>query len=145
MGIRQFVNYEAQAAMELEAIADETERDAYAYEIRSPKLEIGVSPLLSGIIADRRANVAQPVIAARFHNSIAQMTREVCLRLRAQFDVNQVALSGGVWQNMTLLQKTISLLRAENFVVYFHRRIPANDGGIALGQAVIAAHAQRGG
>ncbi len=139
-GIRQSVNYEAQAAIELEALSDGNERGAYEVEIenRKSKIEIDTAPLIRAIVADVRANVSIPIIAARFHNSIALMTRNVCCELRGEFGLNEIALSGGVWQNMTLLQKTLALLGDENFVVYLHRLVPANDGGIALGQAMIA-------
>jgi len=63
----------------------------------------------------------------------------VCTRLREQYGLSEVALSGGVWQNMTLLAKTMSLLQAAGFTIYIHRLVPANDGGLALGQAAIAA------
>lgn len=138
VGIRQTVNYEAQAAIELEAVVDEKEMGAYEFPDRTND-EIEVSPLIGAIVDDVRAGVPIPITAARFHNSIAWMTRDVCCGLREKWGLNEVALSGGVWQNMTLLIKTISLLRAEKFVVRIHRLVPANDGGIALGQAVIAA------
>lgn len=142
VGVRQRVNFEAQAAIELEALADTDENGLYESNLAIQKthIEIDVSPALRAMIADARAQVARPVIAARFHNGIAQMTRQVCLQLRAQYGLNEVALSGGVWQNMTLLRKTLQLLRADAFRVYTHRRVPTNDGGIALGQALVAAH-----
>jgi hydrogenase maturation protein HypF len=140
IGIRQTVNYEAQAAIELEALVEEKETGVYAWETGDWRLEIDSSSLIRAIVADVRGGVSIPILAARFHNSIALMTRNVCCQLRAEFGLNEIALSGGVWQNMTLLQKTLALLHDENFVVYIHRLVPANDGGIALGQAVIAAH-----
>ena len=141
-GIRQIVNFEAQAAIELEALADKMETGAYEFALRDS--EIDASPLLHALLADMRANVSRAIIAARFHNGVAHMTRDVCVRLREKFDVNEIVLSGGVWQNMTLLRTTVQVLRAENFFVYTHRLVPANDGGIALGQAVIAAAHARG-
>ncbi len=145
IGIRQTVNYEAQAAIELEALVDDNENGAYEWETgdwrletRDLRFEIDSSSLIRAIVADVRAGVSSSIIAARFHNSIALMTRNVCRELREEFGLNEIALSGGVWQNMTLLQKTLSLLRDENFIVYIHRLVPANDGGIALGQAMIA-------
>jgi hydrogenase maturation protein HypF len=82
--------------------------------------------------------VPKPIISARFHNGIAAMIRDVCLRLRRQHGLNQVALSGGVFQNVTLLGKTLALLHSAGFEVFTHRLVPPNDGGIALGQAVVA-------
>ena len=66
------------------------------------------------------------------------MVRRVCVLLHEQFNLNQVALSGGVWQNITLLTRTVELLQHEGFIVYIHRQVPANDGGLALGQAIVA-------
>jgi hydrogenase maturation protein HypF len=78
------------------------------------------------------------VIAARFHNGVAAMVRDVCLRLREASGLNEVALSGGVFQNVVLLERTVALLREAGFTVYTHRLVPPNDAGISLGQAVIA-------
>jgi hydrogenase maturation protein HypF len=144
VGIRQIVNYEAQAAIELEAIADENENGVYDVELENRSMGIDVSPLIRAIVADVSAGVAVPVIAARFHNSIAELTRNICCSLRVEYGLNQVALSGGVWQNMTLLSKTSRLLHEDRFLVHRHQLVPANDGGIALGQAVIAAAAAKG-
>jgi hydrogenase maturation protein HypF len=63
---------------------------------------------------------------------------DTCLRLREQFDIDEVALSGGVWQNTFLLSLTVGLLQENEFKVYLHRQVPTNDGGLALGQAVVA-------
>ena len=83
------------------------------------------------------------MIAARFHNGLAQMVTTASLRLRTETGINEVALSGGVWQNITLLGRTLSLLQNQGFQVYLHREVPANDGGLSLGQAVIAASRMR--
>ena len=66
--------------------------------------------------------------------------QRICIQIRAETKINEVALSGGVWQNMTLLSKTVSKLYEHGFTVYLHHQVPANDGGIALGQAAIALH-----
>lgn len=150
-GVRQHANFEAQAAMNFEALADRAENNSYPFDFTRSKIknqksstEIDASPVLCAMLADMRAHIPPPVVSARFHNAVALMTRQVCLQLRDAFGLNAVVLSGGVWQNMTLLFKTMQLLRAEHFALYTHRLVPANDGGIALGQAVIAAFAQRG-
>jgi len=78
------------------------------------------------------------VISARFHNGVANLIYEICLRLRKESGLKQVALSGGVFQNVTLLTRTLELLEASGFGIYTHRLVPPNDGGLALGQAVIA-------
>ena len=74
----------------------------------------------------------------RFHNTIAAMTRDVCLKIQAQSGLGAVALSGGCFQNRLLLGKVTELLRQSGFKVLTHRNVPANDGGISLGQAAIA-------
>jgi hydrogenase maturation protein HypF len=95
------------------------------------------------LITDVLAGVSVSVIAARFHNGLAKMVTTASSRLRAETGINEVALSGGVWQNITLLGRTLSLLQNRGFRVYLHREVPANDGGLALGQAVIAASRMR--
>jgi hydrogenase maturation protein HypF len=136
-GIRGEVNYEGQAAIEFEALADSNEEDAYHFEFDESTLK--ADDVLRSVIADLRSGNHVPLISAKFHNGLANAILQICQFAKSQFGVNEVALSGGVWQNMTLLRKTILLLEQSNFKVYIHRQVPANDGGIALGQAVIAA------
>jgi hydrogenase maturation protein HypF len=83
--------------------------------------------------------VSSAKISGKFHNGLARMVCDVCRKLSDQYDISEVALSGGVWQNMTLLAKTVQMLEKNGFTVHFHRQVPANDGGLALGQAVVAA------
>ncbi len=136
-GMRQRVNYEAQAAIEFEAAADPDEAGAYPFDLRGEVLD--PRPAILALLADRAAGVSLAAVSARFHNGLAQATRQVCARLRAETGLTAVALSGGVWQNMLLLRRTVAALTADGFAVYVHRRVPANDGGIALGQALVAA------
>lgn len=136
-GVRQTVNYEAQAAIELEALVDPAESGAYAFRLLPDVVD--PLPVIAAVVADVRAAVPLPAIAARFHNGVAQMVAALCRQLRETSDLNAVALSGGVWQNMTLLRATLPLLAADGFTVYTHRRVPTNDGGLALGQAAVAA------
>lgn len=136
IGIRQVVNYEAQAAIELEAIVDPDEEVVYPFEV-SGKI-IDPSPMIRSIIEDIHRAVPVSIIAARFHNSIASMLLDICLDMRERFGTSTVVLSGGVWQNMVLLAKTVSVLRASGLEVLLHRKVPSNDGGVSLGQAVIA-------
>jgi len=97
-----------------------------------------VSPCIRAVVADVRAGIAAGVIAARFHNGLAQMVRDVCVCLRKETGLKEVALSGGVFQNVTLLGKVLPLLQEAGFTIYIHRLIPPNDACISLGQAVIA-------
>jgi len=80
------------------------------------------------------------MIGARFHKTIAEITVEICKRARTKTSLNEIALSGGVWQNQVLLNLVCDGLEEEGFVVYFHKQVPANDGGLSLGQAVVANH-----
>jgi hydrogenase maturation protein HypF len=138
VGVRQAVNYEGQAAIELEALADPDETGIYPFELRQPSID--PTPMIVQIVNDVANGVPVPLISARFHNTIAQLSLSVCQKLKVQNGVNVVALSGGVWQNITLLNKTIDLLVSDAFTVYHHQVVPANDGGLSLGQAVIAHH-----
>jgi hydrogenase maturation protein HypF len=136
-GVRQKVNYEAQAAIEFEAALDPAEAGAYSFEVGQGI--VNPRPALQSLLGDLRRGVSVPAVSARFHNGLAEMVGRVCSEIRAQSGLAEVALSGGVWQNMALLGLAVSRLRADGFQVHLHRQVPANDGGIALGQALIAA------
>ncbi len=136
-GGRQQVNYEAQAAIEFEALADPDEGGLYPFELGE---QINPKAAIEALIADLLAGVSIQKISARFHNGVAELVKNTCLRLSDQHDLAEVALSGGVWQNMFLLRKTLALLEKEGFTVYIHSQVPANDGGLALGQAAIAGY-----
>ncbi|MGA2490380.1 MAG: carbamoyltransferase HypF [Anaerolineales bacterium] len=136
-GVRQVVNYEAQAAIEFEAALDPSESDAYQFEIRGETLESRVA--IRGLLADIHNGIAIPVISARFHNGMAELAYQVCTEIRRQTGINEVALSGGVWQNMALLERATRKLRRAGFIVYLHHQVPANDGGLSLGQVLVGA------
>ncbi len=139
-GIRDAVNYEGQAAIEFEQIADHREKGAYCVEVfGSETIRIAGAGLVRAAVDDLRAGAAPGIVAARFHNAIAQAIVSVCEIIRDASGLNAVALSGGVFQNLLLLQRASQRLRARGFRVLTHSRVPANDGGIALGQAAIAA------
>ena len=135
-GVRQSVNYEAQAAIEFEALADPLEGGKYPFTWSPPKVE--VRGAIAALVADVLAGVPVGVISARFHNGLAEICRVASMEVREATGLNEVALSGGVWQNLTLLGRTLSSLRESGFQVYIHRQVPTNDGGLSLGQAVIA-------
>lgn len=143
-GVRTEVTYEAQAAIELEVLsrAHLTGASPYPFTIEAEEgaLVIRLRDMLSAIIKDAHFNEAPGRIGARFHITAAQMAVQAALAVRDRTGLNEVVLSGGVWQNQVLLDLTRTLLRAEAFEVYAHRQTPANDGGLALGQAAIAAH-----
>lgn len=158
-GVRQSVNYEAQAAIEFEMLVDPVETGYYPFEIRGLyiadndqlqegrdvssidlPLTISTHMMLQALLADVHASVATPIIAARFHNGVAQMILDICRILRSEYGIVDVALSGGVWQNTTLLIKARTLLFHDGFNLYTHHQVPPNDGGISLGQVAVAAH-----
>jgi hydrogenase maturation protein HypF len=144
VGLLQTVTYEAQAAIWLEAQVDPNETSAYqCSSVRSGKIQpvlVDPSPTLEAILRDLRGGVPVPTIAARFHNGVAHMIRDMCQLAREQTGLVTVALSGGVFQNATLLTRTVPLLQDAGFTVLTHTLVPPNDGGIALGQAAIAAY-----
>ena len=135
-GVRQTINYEAQAAIELENLVDDAVTAAYSF---GQDGEIDSGPVIRGVVADVKAGVPAGTIAAKLHNGIAEMIRDTCLLLQASEGLDEVALSGGVFQNVTLLERVLPMLRDAGFTVYVHRLVPPNDGGLALGQAMIAA------
>ena len=92
------------------------------------------------MLADIYANTPPAILSARFHNGIAALSRQLCLKIRTETGCNTVALSGGVWQNQLLLQNTTTLLAESNFDILLHKQVPTNDGGLALGQLLIAGH-----
>jgi hydrogenase maturation protein HypF len=92
------------------------------------------SPLISAVVADKQAGVPVPAIAARFHNSLVNWILEVALKVR----LKQVVLSGGVFQNRYLTERAAAVLESSGFAVHTHHQVPPNDGGIALGQVMIA-------
>jgi len=140
-GVRNSISYEAQAAMEFEALADPGEEGNYPFEIdtRSDPWRIRTEALIRSVVRDVENGVATPVISARFHNSLVVLFAELTTLLRKRFALNNVALSGGVFQNKLLFERLAAKLHRDGFHVLTHRQVPANDGGVSLGQAVIAA------
>ena len=138
-GVRQKVNYEAQAAIELEALIDPDELQRYPFEVK-PEGIVDPSPAIYALISDLRKEIPVGKLSARFHNGVAEMVRNAVMTMRRISGISSVVLSGGVWQNMSLLSRTIDLLSKDDFQVFIHQKVPANDGGISLGQAAIAAH-----
>jgi hydrogenase maturation protein HypF len=141
-GVRQQVNYEGQAAIEFEALADPAENGKYSFVLDQDRVQAGMA--VEALIRDVMAGVPIPTISARFNNGLADCVRQMCLQIKSETGIHEVVLSGGVWQNITLLGRTLSLLEGDDFRVYLHREVPPNDGGLSLGQAVIAAARIRG-
>jgi hydrogenase maturation protein HypF len=137
IGVRQSATYEGQAAIELEAIIDPTESGFYEFDIQPQVFD--PAPIWQSMIHDWRLGVSSGIIAARFHNSIVHLVHSLCQSIQHQTGSKTVALSGGVWQNRYLLERAIQQLEASSFKVLIHKQVPANDGGISLGQVMVAA------
>ncbi len=138
LGIRQVASYEAQAAMELEWLADAAVgTPAYAFGICPDGID--PAPVLAAIVADLDRGVAPADIAAGFHAAVGDMLVQEATRLRRDSGIRTVALSGGVFQNLRLLHLAREGLARNGFEVLTHGTVPPNDGGLALGQAVAAA------
>jgi len=143
IGVRDTINYEGQAAIELEMIASEADNIrvmSYEYGVddRTDVWVIDSSPIITGVVTDLQRKVPVDVIAGKFHSTVAKIILHVCEKIRTRYGVNEVALSGGVFQNMLLLGQVFKLLTDAGFRVYIHSRVPTNDGGIALGQVMVA-------
>lgn len=141
IGVRGMVSYEGQAAIELEAMADNGEGTRrYRYEIidSGELMEIDWRPLFAGIRDDLRSGANRADMARSFHGALARASVEICSRIRETSGLQRVVLSGGVFQNRLLTENLIEQLEHAGFQIFTHRLVPPNDGGIALGQAIIA-------
>ncbi len=142
LGIRDEVNFEAQAAIELEASAFAGVDEIYPFEIASDQID--VRPMIEAIVRDVLAAKPTGWISAAFHNTMAAIVVDVCTRLRLAERITRVCLSGGTFQNVYLAGRAVAGLGAAGFEVFLHSKVPPNDGGISLGQAVIANAALKG-
>ncbi|MCY7345400.1 MAG: carbamoyltransferase HypF [Pyrinomonadaceae bacterium] len=139
VGVRQTITYEAQAAIEFEAALDETISDFYEFDlIEGGITKIDCAKIISEIAKDVLAQIPVAEISAKFNNTVADLILRLALKFRTRENLNKVALSGGCFQNVALLRASLRRLRENDFEVFTHRQVPPNDGGLALGQAVIA-------
>ena len=162
LGVCRQTSYEAQAAIELEAIAVKDEADEVTYPFNLVPLrkiqkwkrtyptldegiELGLAPLFQALGEELKAGIPPGVISYRFHATCAQMIAACCQSLAGSTGLDTVALSGGCFQNRLLLELTCRALQAANLKTITHHQVPCNDGGLALGQAVIAHSACEGG
>lgn len=141
LGIRGVASFEGQAAMELEQCADPQARQAYPYRLDTGGEQVifDPRPLVAALLEARAAGEDVAVSAGRFHFTLAEMVAAVCRELRRRRGIAAVALSGGVFQNALLTGQVRGLLRDAGFTVLTHALVPPNDGGLAFGQAVVAA------
>ncbi len=140
IGLRQRASFEGQTAMELEFAIQSGVAEAYPFRVQdgSPRV-VDWQPMILEIIADVTRKETLGVIAAKFHNALAEMIVAIAQRVGEP----QVVLTGGCFQNKYLTERTVSRLREEDFQPHWHRRVPPNDGGITLGQVIAAAWAHR--
>jgi hydrogenase maturation protein HypF len=146
LGVRERVNYEGQAAIELEQLADPGEEGEYPVEIAE---EAGVyilnpDPVITAIVEAIKKGEAPATISARFHNSLARGILQMAHQMKERTGLSEIILSGGVFQNHLLLERTWDLLAGADFQVFIQHKVPPNDGGIALGQAFHAMHLLEG-
>jgi hydrogenase maturation protein HypF len=138
IGLRNAVNYEGQAAIELEASADADCADEYEFEIVAGGGVIKAETVIRRAVEDLLDGLSPQKVSARFHLGVVRLIGEVARRARDERGLNRVALSGGVFQNMFLLERVCRMLRHDGFEVFTHSRVPTNDGGISFGQAANA-------
>lgn len=140
IGIRDEISYEGQAAMELESFCASGIKERYKFCIYKEGMEFIIDPqeIFIEIIKDLKEGIDKKIMAAKFHNTVAEFTLNLCGKIRKNSGINKIALSGGVFQNKYLTEKVVSLLEDKGFKVYTQRKVPPNDGGISLGQAVVA-------
>ncbi len=142
-GIRTQVNYEAQAAIELEmAMHEIDDQSAYAMEIqqRGPCSVIVTRPMFRALIDDVHRATPVSLISRRFHNGLIAVFVQLANSIRERTSLDRVCLSGGTFHNVYLLDELTSKLAGMGFQVFTHSEVPAGDGGLSLGQALVAAH-----
>ena len=140
LGLCDVASYHAEAEMRLEQILDEYCRESYRFSLQEVdgQFIIRAEEVITEIIHDLKNSVPPSRISAKFHNGVVEILYQVCIRLRRRFKINKVCLSGGVFQNIFLVTKLYQKLTDKNFEVYIQGTVPANDGGLCLGQIVIA-------
>jgi hydrogenase maturation protein HypF len=136
--LRTMVNYEGQAAIALEAIAERSCAEYYEFEIDANGSIIKAERVIRRAVEDLLNDVKPQEVSARFHLAVARLIVSVAGRVRDERRLNRVVLSGGVFQNALLLEAARRMLKRDGFEVFTHSRVPPNDGGISFGQAAVA-------
>jgi hydrogenase maturation protein HypF len=143
IGIRQEVSYEAQAAIELEMAARSSiETGNYPLDLRRQDnhWQIDTTPLFRAIVDDLRRMVLVETISRRFHNGLVETLTRLARLLREESSINRICLSGGTFNNLLVFEQLIRKLESSGFEVFTPSEVPAGDGGLSLGQALVAAH-----
>jgi hydrogenase maturation protein HypF len=146
-GVCTMINYEAQAAIELEMAAGDIRiEETYPFSITEDDSvkTIHIKEMLEAVVADIKKEAEMATISAKFHNAVVQMIVKMCSELTRESGIRSIVLSGGCFQNRRLLKQVTTELRKCKLNVLNHHQVPANDGGISLGQAVIANHVSGG-
>jgi hydrogenase maturation protein HypF len=144
IGVRDEINYEGQAAVELEQRVDPTTSGGYRATVTDgTPFHVCGTDLFRAALHDVRSGLPVGTVAARFHRGVAASVVDASVRVRAETGLSTVALSGGVFQNLVLLRDTVDGLCAQGFEVLTHHRVPPNDAGISLGQVAVAAARDR--
>jgi hydrogenase maturation protein HypF len=140
-GLRDVINYEGQAAIELEqAIEDDPGRYEGSLIKEDGRWILDPLPMIVQVVGEVRSGVSPGIVSARFHNGVVSLLVDAALRVSDETGLKRIALSGGVFQNAYLFENVVSALTERDFEVYSHVEVPANDACIALGQAYVAAH-----
>ncbi len=146
-GVRQEINYEAQAAIELEMAINESGcEEPYVLDLerQEDRWIISTRRMFESVVSDLEGNKPVSVISQRFHDGLVNVLVRIAHLMRERTWLEQVCLSGGTFHNAYLLEKLSARLRAEGFQVFTHSEVPAGDGGLSLGQVLVAAHAPHG-
>jgi len=142
MGLRRQVSFEGQAAMELEGQINETSAASFPFAIKQDDegcFILDVSETIRSIVEEIIGGTDKSKISSSFHWTLACAFAAMANKIKGETGIERVALSGGCVQNRILLEKSVFELENAGFSVYCHKQVPANDGGVALGQAVVAA------
>jgi len=143
VGARHVVSYEAQAAIELEALASAYPGPGRHYDLEAAGGEVDPAPMLRQVVADLRDGWGPGAVAAGFHRAVARLVGDTAERLRDETGIEVVALSGGVFQNVLLVRMVRAEVERRGMRPISHRLVPPNDGGLALGQVAVAACRRR--
>ncbi len=138
LGLRNTVNYEGQAAIELEAVADLSHTNSYEFELAEGGKVIKADAVIRRVVEDILDGRPPEEVSTKFHRGVTHLVATVAGWMREERRLSRVVLSGGVFQNLFLLDNACRMLRRDGFEVFTHSRVPPNDGGISLGQAAIA-------
>ncbi|MCL2390106.1 MAG: carbamoyltransferase HypF [Endomicrobia bacterium] len=133
LGVKYISTFEAEGAIALESLAASKSKKFYPFEIKDGIID--VEPVIRNIISDLENKISKNDISVKFHNTVCEIIIKSVLFYARKYNISQIVLSGGVFQNMFLLKNSVKKLKSHGFKVYFNEKVPINDGGISLGQA----------